>query len=174
MPEYDFMHFFPVLGLVVLLVIGGCTAGPFGNSANQGQSVELVLNNSANTTQTFEVWMVELPATMTAHYRDGTAVKSEIGQGLSNHDTGPRTVMRINFSEPARLDGRYTLDPSEENRSVFANFSRDAALVVVVFRGENRIFSWVSANCDDQALVGLEVKSRPNSSGGVFASYGCQ
>lgn len=169
-----FVRSLPILCLVVLLAIAGCTTGPFGNPAEQEGPVTLIVNNSANETHTFEIRVVELPASLTVHYRDGTVMKPEIGQGLSNHDTGPRTVTKIDMPESARLQGRYTLKPGEENKSSIENFSPNSALVVVVSNKDGEIFSWVSANCDEQNLVGLEVTSYPTPPGGVFAAYGCR
>ena len=163
-----------VLCFAALLVIAGCTTGPFGRPSDQERPVTLVANNSANVTHTFEVQVVEIPASLTIHYSDGTVVKSEIDQGLSNHDTGPRTVTEIDFPKSARLRGRYTLEPGEEMQRSIENFSGNSALVIVVSRGKGDIFTWVSANCDEQALVGLEVTSYPTPPGGVFAAYSCQ
>jgi len=166
------MRVFPLVCLGVLL-LAGCAAGPFDGSDIQDNPIELVLNNSANVTNMFTVHVVDLPATMTAHYRDGTVVESEIGEGLSNHDTGPRTVTEIEFPTSTRRN-EFTLQPGEEVQRSIENFSRDAAPVVVVSRDEDEIFSWVSANCADRPLIGLEVTARPNPPGGVSASYGCR
>ena len=163
----------PVVCLGVLLVLSGCTIGPF--DSPQEEPV-LVVNNSANVTHTFNVWVVELPASMTAHYQDGTVVTSEIGQGLSNHETGPRTVTNIDLPESAQNRGRYTLEPDEETQNSIKNFPRNGVLFIVVSKNEGEIFAWVSANCDDQSLVGLEVTSEdtPPVVPGVSAAYGCR
>lgn len=164
----------PVVWLVVPLVIAGCTAMPFNGPSEQEQPVQLVLNNSANVTNTFDVWEVKLGATLTLYYRDGTVMNSTVGQGLSNHDTGPRTITKIDFPDSAQHYVQHTLEPDEEYRQSIENFSTNGALVVVISRNEDEIFSEVSANCDEQALVGLEVVSRPDPPGGVFAAYGCR
>ena len=163
-----------VLGLGLLLLLAGCTAMPFGGSSDQDQPVHLVLNNSANETQTFEVWEVKLGATLTLYYRDGTVVNATIGQGLSNHDTGPRTITKIEFPDWAQHYGQHTLEPGQEYRRNIENFSNTGALVVVISRSEDEILSDVSANCDEQALIGLKIVSRPDPPGGVSASYGCR
>jgi hypothetical protein len=154
--------------------MAGCTTGPFGNPAEQEGTVTLIINNSANETHNLDIRVVEPSASLTIHYRDGAVVKSEVGQGLSNHDTGPRTVTKIDFPESARVQGQYTLEPDEENKSSIKNAFSDSVLVVVVSNSDGEIFSWVSANCDEQDLVGLEVTSYPTPPGGVFASYECR
>lgn len=166
----------PVLFSAILLIVAGCTTAPFGGSPEQEHTVQVVVNNSANATHTFEVWVVERPASMTAHYRDGTVVDSEIGQGLSNHETGPRAVTKIDLPESAQFKGQHTLKPGQENRSSLRNFPRNGALVVVVSKNESEIFAWASANCDDQTLVGLEVKSEntPPVVPGISTSYECR
>ncbi len=167
------LRFLPVLCLVTLFIIAGCTT-PFSGSTEQEQPVKLVVNNSANVNNTFEVYVVELPASMKVQYRDGTIVDSEIDQGLSNHDTGPRTVTKIDFTESAQFRGQYTLEPGQENQSSIKNFPQNGALVVVVSTNKSEIFAWASANCDDQTLVGLKVSSYPSPPGGVVASYSCR
>ena len=164
----------PLLCLGVLLTLAGCLATPFGGPSHQEQPVQLVLNNSANVTNTFDVWEVELGANLTLYYRDGTVVNSTVGQGLSSHDTGPRTITEIDFPDSAQHYGQHTLDPGEEYRGNIENFSTNGALVVIVSRGENEIYYDVSANCDELPLVGLKVVVFPESRGGVSASYGCR
>jgi len=111
---------------------------------------------------------------MTVYYQDGTVVNSEIGQGLSNHNTGPRTVTKIDSQESAQFRGVYTLEPGQENQSSIERFPQRGALVVVASYDENGTFAWASANCDDRTLVGLKVSSKPSPPGGVFASYSCR
>lgn len=163
-----------VLCLAILLVIAGCITLPFDGSTEQSHPITLAVNNSANVTHTFEVWVVELPASITIHYRDGAVVDARISQGLSGTDAGPRVITKIQFPESSRFFGRYTLKPSEVNQSSIENFTHRSAVVVVTSKDNGKIFSWVSANCDDQTLVGLEVISRPGENGEVDASYGCR
>lgn len=165
---------FSALILGLLLLVAGCIAVPFGGPSEQEQPVQLVLNNTANVNNTFDVWEVKLGATLTLHYRDGTVVNPTVGQGLSNHNTGPRTITEIDFPDSAQHYGQHTLEPGEEYHRNIENFSTNGALVVVISRSEDEIFSEVSANCDELALVGLKVVSRPNPPGGVFAGYECQ
>lgn len=164
----------PMLLLGVIFVTAGCLATPFDGSSHQEQPVRLVLNNSANETYTFDVWEVDLGANLTLHYRDGTVVNLTVGQGLSSHDTGPRTITEIDFPDSAQQYGHHTLSPGQEYRRNINNFSTNGALVVTVSQGQNDIHYDVSANCDELPLVGLEVVVFPKSRGGISASYGCQ
>lgn len=170
----DDKRFFAVVPLGLLLLVAGCTAMPSGGPSHQEQPVRLVLNNSANVTNTFDVWEVELGANLTLYYRDGMVVNSTVGQGLSSHDTGPRTITEIEFPDSAQHYGQYRLEPGEEYRRNIENFSTNGALVVIVSRGEDEIYYDVSANCDELPLVGLEVVVFPESHGDVSASYGCR
>jgi hypothetical protein len=80
---------FPLLCLATLLILAGCTAGPFGGQTEQDRPVELVFDNSANATQTFEVWVVEAPATATVRREDNLTGNYTIDQGLRTHSSGP-------------------------------------------------------------------------------------
>ena len=53
------MRFLPLLYLGIPL-IAGCTVGALGKPPEQERHPTLVLNNSANETQTFMVWVVEV------------------------------------------------------------------------------------------------------------------
>ena len=174
-----------LLSLILVVSLTGCSTGPVGELFAQEQPVAVAVTNSGNTTHLFDVYVVELPAHVTVHWSDGASETRELGQGLSNHDAGDyHTITAVNFSDSALHHGRHTLGPgetnhssirpSEWNRSTNGKFPPRFAVVVVVSQDEGDIFSWVSANCNDVALVGLEVTSRPNPPGGVSAAYGCR
>lgn len=156
------------LGLLVL--VAGCSTLPlFGQNA----PVPVVVNNSANTTQTFEVWVVEYESNVTFHRDDGRAGTTEIGQGLVNYNSGDyHTWEAIDLAMSSKLHGRYTLAPGEEARSEIEEFSPNFAIVIIVYQDENEIISWVSAHCGD-GLGGVKVSSYPDPPGGVGAAYLC-
>lgn len=156
--------------LGVLIVVAGCSGLPF---VGQNDPVPVIVNNSANTTQTFEVWVVEYRSTVTLRRDDGLTGTTEIGQGLINDNPGHNhTYTSITLPESSHLHGRYTLDPGEEGRSEIEEFSPDFAIVVIVYQDENEIISWVSAHCGD-GLGGLKVNSYPDPPSGVGAAYSC-
>lgn len=174
----------PVVCLALLLVLSGCVYDPLNRPSRQEQPVTVIVNNSANVTQSFEVWAVTLPANVTVRRDDGENYTTDIGEGLSNRNSGDYHVYTaVEPPGSAYLDGRYTLAPGEQNRSSIEPGVLDSdseekfppyfAVIVIVYQDENEITSWVSANCDEQALVGLEVHSYPDPPGGVWAGYGC-
>ncbi|MFC6734427.1 hypothetical protein [Haladaptatus sp. DYSN1] len=164
----------PILCVGVLLVLAGCTLGPLGPTGQKGP-VTVVVNNSADTTHTFEVWVVELPANVTERRDDGLTATGSIGQGLGGGNPGDNhTFTAVELPDSARLHGRYTLDPGEKNRSSIEEFHSSFAVVIVVYLDEDEIISYVTANCDEADFVALGVTSRPNPPGGVSAAYTCQ
>jgi ABC-type Zn uptake system ZnuABC Zn-binding protein ZnuA len=164
-----------LFALGVLVVLAGCSTLPFDGSAQQDRPVTVVMNNTANSTHSFEVWVVKAPSTATTQLDDGRTGNYTIGQGLRSHSSGDAHVWTdITFHESARSHGQTTLEPDESNQRTIEELPRDFAVVAVVYRAENEIIEWVSAYCGDRALVGLEVTARPESQGGVFASYGCR
>lgn len=163
----------PLVCLASLLILTGCLSTPFGGPSEQERPVELILNNSANETQTFEVWVVEAGATVETHRTDGLSGNYTVGQGVASHSSGPHAWKTVEPPDSARLHGRFTGDPGEEKQSSIKNFSRNSAVVVVLYQ-DNQSGWWVSANCDEQALVGLEVHIRPSQYGDAWAGYGCQ
>jgi len=81
-------RFFPLLCLGVLIVLAGCSVGPFGEPEPQEEPVRIYVNNSANVTHLFGVLVIELPANFTAHRNDGLTGSSNIGRGLGGHSPG--------------------------------------------------------------------------------------
>jgi len=169
------MRALSVLCLGIFLLIAGCVAFPSNGPSQQERPVTVVLNNSANSTHSFEVWVVELPANVSTRRDDGLTATWPIGEGLATTNPGDGHVYTsVEVPDSARLHGQFMLSPGESNQSAIEDLPRDFAVVVVVNRAENESIEWVSANCAEQALVGLEVTARPDSQGGVFASYGCR
>ena len=167
------MRLLPLLCLGFLLVLAGCTVGPFGGPSDQAQPPELILNNSANVTQTFEVWVVEAGSTVETRREDGLTGNYTVGQGLSSHSSGPHAWRIVEPSDSARLHGQFTVNPGEKKRDSIENFSQSSAVVVVLYQG-NKSGWWASVHCSDGALVGLEVHSRPSQFSDAWAGYQCQ
>lgn len=169
----------PALCFGALLALAGCATGPFGAPFVQERSVTVVANNSANATQTFEVWVVEgelRDEGITLHKRNGEVDSASPGQGLSSYrldgDYGYVTSVEMP-PDRSRLHGRYRLEPGETNRSTVGNFTTGSTLVVAL--SENgRVVELIAANCAGQALGALEVTSRSDPPGGASASYGCR
>jgi hypothetical protein len=130
------------------------------------------LNNSANATQTFEVWVADSDATVTIRMNDSRTTNTTIGQGLAGHSSGDYHYTAVELPDSARLHGRFTVAPSEENRSSIEEFPRNYAVVVVLYLDEHKIGWWGSANCGNEALLGLEVVSRSNSD--AFSAFECR
>lgn len=164
----------PVLSLAVLLVAAGCAAGPFADQATQERPVKLVLNNSANVTQTFEVWVIDSQASITVRFNDSLTANTTIGPGLSTSSSGEyRYYTAVEPPDSAELHGRFTVEPGEEKHSSIEEFPRDYAVLVVLYQGD-KIGWYASANCGNEALVGLEVYTRPSQYGDAGAGYGCR
>lgn len=160
----------PILCLGVLLILAGCTAGPFGG---QEGTVTVAINNSANVTQTFEVLVVEAPAEVKVQREDGVSGNYTIGQGLRSHSSGPYAWTSVEPPDSSRFHGQFTVEPGQKKWSSIKNFSQNSAVVVILYQGENKSGWWASAYCSDGALVGLEVHSRPSKYGDAWVGYEC-
>jgi len=156
-----------------ILLIAGCAAVPFDGPSEQDRPVKVVLNNSANETQTFEVWVVKRSETVWTRRSDGLAGNWSIGQGVGTRSSGPHPWTEVDLPDSARLHSRIMLEPGDENRSTIENFPRNYAVVVVLYQ-ENVSGWWASASCDDRALIGIEVISTPSQYGEASAAYGCR
>ncbi|MDS0280381.1 hypothetical protein NDI85_21580 [Halomicroarcula sp. S1AR25-4] len=160
-----------MFSLGALLVVAGCTALPFSGPSVQERPVTVILNNSASTSHTFEVSVVELPAEYTIRFDDGRVDTTSIDQGITSHNPGDnQTFTAVELPDSARLHGRYTLAAGETNQASIEDFPRRFAVVVVVSRDVGEIVWYVTVNCHEQALAGFEVIRFSDS---VGVSYGC-
>lgn len=178
-PDSTRVTYLPVLCLGILLILTGCISPSFGGPADQDNLVTVVGNNSANVTQTFTVWVVNGEVKLDGiliRKMNGEVDNASPGEGVVNYKLDGDYGYVTSVEPPpnrSRLQSQYTLAPSEMNRSTIENFTTGSTIVVSVSEG-GRVVSLVTANCDEQALVGLEVTSYPNPPGGVSASYGCR
>jgi hypothetical protein len=152
------MRILSVLCLVILLTLAGCSLGTFTESSGQKGPVGLNVTNAANTTHTFEVSVVELPANVTTHLPDGRTENDDIEPGLWSHEPANRYYTSVEPPAPARLHGRYTLEPGETNISNISNLPEDFAVVVTIHRNDG-VVSWVTATCGgDLTYVGITMR----------------
>ena len=164
---------FPAVCLGVLLFFTGCLTTPFGGPSEQARSVRLVLNNSANVTQTFEVFIVDADTNVTVRLNDSRTINDTIEEGLVTTSSGDYYYYTaIEPPKSARLHGRYTLEPGEVKETSIEEFPRDAAVVVVLHQNDT-IGWWASAYCSDGALVTFSATSRPSKYGDAWAGYRC-
>lgn len=164
---------FLLIPLTILLVLAGCSVGPFGPS-EQERPVQLFFNNSANTTQTFEVWVVELGSNVTVRMNDSRGGNATIGEGLSSRSSGEYGYYTvIEPPDSARFHGRFRVEPGEQKQSSIEMFWTNSAVVVILHQ-DNTIGWWASANCGGLPLIGLEVHTRPSQFGDAWAGYGCE
>jgi len=169
----------PFIGVVVLLVLAGCAAGPLGISPEQERPPTVVLNNSASEPQTFTVWVVEgeiQPDEISIYKESGEIDNASPGEGLSTYYLGGDYGNVTSVEPPAnrsRLLGQYTLDSGEMRQRSVENFTVGSTIVISISES-GRVIELTAANCDEQALVGIEVTSRIDPPGGAFASYGCR
>ncbi|WP_276249197.1 hypothetical protein [Haladaptatus sp. YSMS36] len=155
----------PILCVCVFLVLAGCSLGPTG----QEGPVTVVVNNSANETHTFEVWVVEYPANVTVRRSDGNVATGDVGPGLATHEPGPHYFTAVELPDSARLHSRYPLESNAMTQTKIEQFPADFAVVVVISH-DARIVSWVSAHCDGD-LVFVEVTMFEYGSG---SAYNCE
>jgi hypothetical protein len=161
----------PLICLAALLVFAGCTTGLFGQ---EGQ-VPVTVNNSANATHTFEIWVTEGVLNnkeVTVKKKDGAVDRASPGEGLSTYkldnDYGYVTSIELP-PKRSQLHGRYILEPGEKNRSSIERFKTGSTAVVVIYDG-NRVVSLVAAHCDGD-LAFLEVTMYYYGSG---SAYNCR
>lgn len=167
--------------LAVLLILMGCISTPFGGPSVQERPVPVIMNNSANVTQTFTVWVVEGEITLHSggvkiYKRNGEVDNASPGEGLSTYylgdDYGYVTAVELPANR-SRLHSQYTVRPSEQRR-ITINNSTIGSTIVVSLSENGRIIHLTAVHCSEQAIGGLEVHSYPTPPGGAWAGYECR
>jgi hypothetical protein len=131
--------------LLIVVVTAGCIAVPFGEPPKQNHS--FIAKNTANTTYTFEVFVVELPANITIRRSDGMVDTDPIEVGNYFDPGENRTYTAVEVPDTARLHGRFTLEPGESIRTPIKNHPKRFALVLLAYQGDNEheIVGYVTA-----------------------------
>jgi len=166
-----------LIGLIVILLLSGCTTGVPNPSDEQAPQPTLVLNNTANDTHTFNVWIVDRGAG-----RDWVTVSSRnkrtytlSPQGGVYHVHFPKENVYVTEIKPDKELSQYvtraTVQPGETHRQTLTNFSVGDSLMVTAAE-DDRIFELVVSNCGEQSLIGLEVMSILGPS--TANSFGCR
>ncbi|WP_255151214.1 hypothetical protein [Halorarius halobius] len=171
----ELKHVFSALCLGVLIVLSGCSPLTSDRPAGQEGPVTLSVNNSANVTHTFEVWVVDSELNnreVIIRKRGGEIDRASPGPGLSNYqldgDYGFVTAIELPQYQ-SRFYRNYTLSPDEENQSSIDEFKDDSTVIVIIYR-DNRVVALVTAHCDDD-LVFVDVTMRPY---GADTGYNCE
>jgi hypothetical protein len=140
-----------------------------GGPSDQRGPVGLNVTNAANTTHTFEIFVVNLPANLTIKNVEKGTYTTDIGQaGLSTTKLNSynNTVTAVEPPDTARIHGRHILKTGETNRSNISNF-RDNSAVVVVVTHNSTVASLVTSQCDGD-LVYLSVTMRHYGSDSAY------
>jgi hypothetical protein len=146
-----------VFCLVIFVMLAGCV-GAFAGPYNQKGPVGLNVTNAANTTHTFEVFVVDLPANLTIKNVNKGTYTDDVGTaGISTTklDSYNNTVTAIEPPDTARFHGRYTLNTGKTVLSNVTDF-RDKSVVVVIISHDGIVASLVTSQCDGD-LVAVRV-----------------
>ena len=117
--------------------------------------------------------MVEAGANATVRLNDSRTANSTVGGGLATHSSGDYYYTAVEPPDSAKLHGRFTVDPGKEKQNSIETFPRGYAVLVVLYQGD-KIGWYASASCGYEALVGLEVHTRPSQYGDAWAGYECR
>lgn len=135
--------------LGVFVIVVGILAGTFSGLPSLERSAFVGLNNSADTTRTFEVWLGNDPITDIEVHRstggDYTTKTFPGGIGTSNVSSY-HVATSMSFPENATLYGRYTLAPGDE---VTFNVTEpyDETVFTIVVYNRDHVTVWKTVRC---------------------------
>lgn len=160
--------------MVLLLCFSGCIASPFNSPSPQESSISIYLNNSANTTHTFDVYVVDGPLSereIAIQRGNGETEYISSSEGItlrkfSEVDGGARSVKPP--ANHSRLYDQYSLSPTEEIHTNITDTDQSDTVVVAV-SNQTRVVSLVSVDCDGR-VRGVEVAMIGT---GTDAGYDC-
>jgi hypothetical protein len=152
------MRWSVIAGLVLCVTLAGCVGPLLDRPANQERPVKFVADNTVNSTHSFEVFVLDLPANVTYRRNDGMTEKVDIGGGMVTYDPGDGYYFtNVEPTDSSRLHGRFRVEPGETHNSSIKNPPRGFAIVVVVYQSEDKIVGFASSTCDDLKMAKLRV-----------------
>jgi hypothetical protein len=170
-------HLVPLCCLGIMLIGAGCMTWPVSDDGGEERPSPVIMNNTANVTQSFTVWTVEGVLNnreVEIHKKRDPVDRASPGTGLSTYrldgDYGYVTSIEVPPNR-SQFHGEYTLASGEETR-ININSSSDATIIVVLSKDE-RVISFAAVHCGESGVPGLEVVGYPYPPGGVFAAYEC-
>lgn len=138
--------------LGVLVIVVGILVGTFGGLPNAERSAFIVLNNSADTTRTFEVWLGKDPITGITVYsstRGDYTTKTFPGGIGTNNVSSYHVTTSMSFPENATLYGRYTLAPGDELAFNVTEPHPETVFAIVVYNHDH-VTVWKTIRCPYQ------------------------
>lgn len=154
------MRFITILSLVLLVIIAGCSAVPFGDPTPQEEPAPVMLVNNATLTETFEVAVMDVGSNLTVTREDGDTFNQTIGQGSSTtYATNKNPDVKIEFPESARVHGEYTLEPDERKQVPVENVAPDQAIVVLVYDDPEETYRAIHTVSCSKAILGIRATS---------------
>lgn len=145
----DLVSFRTLVGLAIIVILVITFYGTFGGFLDFERSVYIGLNNSADTTRTFEVWEGRDPITdITVHRSTGGDYTTKTfpgGIGTTNASSY-HTTTSLTFPANATFLGRYTLSPGD-NRSFNVTESYRHTVFVIVVYNSDHITVWKTVRC---------------------------
>lgn len=151
-----------IIALATLLLLTGCIV-PLGASSGQEGPVTVIANNSANSTHTFKVYVVEASLTntsLTIQKSDGEVDSTVPGDGMSVYDFNEKAGNTSSVEPPANqsyLHEELVVQPGSEKRTNISEFETQDAIVVVI-SNQYRVVSLIASECsDDLVMVVAEI-----------------
>lgn len=163
------MGHWSTFGLVLLVLLAGCSTVQFGDPAPQDRPIIIDLTNDTNETYTIELWFAASPLQgVLVHEANRSDYYVEMG-GVGIGGTKPYSATSLTFPDKATLYGRYTLDPGRTERWSLQEPYPDTVFVAVIYNGDN-VIEWVETHCGAGEKVGFGVTVHDY---GASGSSGC-
>lgn len=149
-----------LVGLAAIAILVSILYGTFGGIPGLERSAYVELNNSADTTRTFEVWLGRDPITdITVHRSTGGDYTTKTypgGIGTANVSSYHVTTS-LTFPENATLYGRYTLAPGDSRSFNVTEPYRETVFAIVVYNRDH-VTVWKTIRCSSRRW-GVEVRA---------------
>ncbi|WP_152529875.1 hypothetical protein [Candidatus Halobonum tyrrellensis] len=139
------------VALTAFLLLAGCVA-PL-DPPSQAGPVSVLINNSANATHTFDIYVIEAPPSeagiaLQGPGEDDRITSLDAGSVVANLNPQVRSYTSAHPvpANQSRLQGRYVLEPGEEKYLNVTDFESNQVIAFVIWK-DNEVISITSATC---------------------------
>jgi hypothetical protein len=157
------------LGLVVLLVLAGCTVGPFSTGS------PITIGNAVDDSYRFEISMAQIGANVTVRWANGETHEFDVtaaGFGAESEPDNP--ISSVDLPDSATSIANYTLAPGERKDVTLRELRQDETLfVVVVNEDTERIQSFHGLHCRPGSITGANYTVRNTGTVDTYWETSC-
>ncbi|ACV47734.1 MULTISPECIES: hypothetical protein [Halomicrobium] len=163
------MHTRTALCLLFVLLLAGCTAGPFSTGT------PLTLGNAVSDSYRFEVSIAQIGENATVEWANGDTTEFDVtATGFSAESEAENAITTVDLPASTTRVANYTLAPGERKHVTVREVRQDETLFVVVVNAETeRLQSFHGLHCRPGSITGANYTVRNTTGVDTYWEESC-